>query len=75
MDSFTATIPTKQEDIVLPPVNEDGGGGSSGSCVADPAAAASSLEQLSRSTLIGFILNGVHVTHPRFPASNLRARA
>ncbi|KAJ7245930.1 hypothetical protein B0H12DRAFT_1073385 [Mycena haematopus] len=34
MDSFTATIPTKQvEDIVLPPVNEDGGGGTSGSCV------------------------------------------
>ncbi|KAJ6465789.1 hypothetical protein C8R45DRAFT_1106828 [Mycena sanguinolenta] len=33
MDSFTATIPTKQEDIVLPPVNEDGGGGSSGSCI------------------------------------------
>ncbi|KAJ6463559.1 hypothetical protein C8R45DRAFT_1107886 [Mycena sanguinolenta] len=33
MDSFTATIPTKQEETVLPPVNEDGGGGSSGSCV------------------------------------------
>ncbi|KAJ6476217.1 hypothetical protein C8R45DRAFT_934826 [Mycena sanguinolenta] len=33
MDSFTATVPTKQEDVVLPPVNEDGGGGSRGSCV------------------------------------------
>ncbi|KAJ6496028.1 hypothetical protein C8R45DRAFT_1094297 [Mycena sanguinolenta] len=33
MDAFTATIPTKQEDVILPPVNADGGGGSSGSCV------------------------------------------
>ncbi|KAJ6572760.1 hypothetical protein DFH09DRAFT_1312541 [Mycena vulgaris] len=33
MDAFTKTVPTKSEEIVLPPTNEDGGTGSSGSCV------------------------------------------
>ncbi|KAJ7474280.1 hypothetical protein FB451DRAFT_1558448 [Mycena latifolia] len=34
MDAFTtATIPTKTEEIALPPVNDDSGTGSSGSCV------------------------------------------
>jgi hypothetical protein len=34
MDAFTTTtIPTKAEEIILPPVNDDSGTGSSGSCV------------------------------------------
>ncbi|KAJ6514630.1 hypothetical protein DFH09DRAFT_1332984 [Mycena vulgaris] len=33
MDAFTKTVPTKSEEVVLPPTNEDGGTGSSGSCV------------------------------------------
>ncbi|KAJ6573813.1 hypothetical protein DFH09DRAFT_1311901 [Mycena vulgaris] len=33
MDAFTKTVPTKSEEIILPPTNEDGGTGSSGSCV------------------------------------------
>ncbi|KAJ7102593.1 hypothetical protein B0H15DRAFT_943495 [Mycena belliarum] len=32
MDSFTI-VPTKTEEVLLPPTNEDGGTGSSGGCV------------------------------------------
>ncbi|KAJ7020218.1 hypothetical protein C8F04DRAFT_1272042 [Mycena alexandri] len=43
MDAFTSTItvPSKTEEIILPPMNDDSGTGSSGSCVVcreDPTA-------------------------------------